>query len=96
MRLITAAALVSALAIASTPALARTQYESYVGKDGRTYCRQTRGSATTATIVGGVAGGLLGNVIAGHGNRTAGTLIGAAAGAGAGHAVARRKQHSCG
>ncbi len=82
--------------MAAAPAMAKTHYETYVGKDGKTYCRQTKGSATTATIVGGVAGGLLGNVVAGSGNRTAGTLIGAAGGAAAGHAVARRKQHNCG
>ncbi len=67
-----------------------------MGKDGKTYCRQTKGSATTATVAGGVAGALLGNVIAGTGNRRIGTVIGAAGGAAAGHAVARRKQSNCG
>ena len=88
--------MIATLLFGVVPAVAKTHYESYVGKDGRTYCRQTKGSATTATIVGGVAGGLLGNVVAGHGDKTIGTVIGAAGGAAAGHAVARRKQHNCG
>jgi hypothetical protein len=85
---------VAALAAAS-PALAKTDHETFVGKDGKTYCRQTKGSATTATVVGGVAGALLGNVVAGHGDKRIGTVIGAAAGAGAGHAIARRKRNNC-
>lgn len=91
-----AVALSATLLITAAPAFARHHYESYVGKDGKTYCRQTKESATQATIIGGAAGALLGNVVAGHGNRTAGTLIGAAGGAAAGHAVGRRKQHNCG
>jgi len=40
-------------------------------------------------VVGAVGGGLLGNVVAGHGNKTAGTVIGAGVGAVAGHEVAK-------
>jgi uncharacterized protein YcfJ len=35
---------------------------------------------TTGTVVGALAGGLLGNAVAGHGAHTEGTLLGAAAG----------------
>src|SRR4051812_38338378 len=41
--------------------------QTWVGNDGRTYCRRSNG--TVGTIVGGVAGALLGNVIDGGRNR---------------------------
>jgi outer membrane lipoprotein SlyB len=49
---------------------------------GRHYayrCRRDNGS--TGTIIGAIAGGLLGREIAGRGDRTVGTIIGGAAGA---------------
>lgn len=57
----------------------------YAGNDGRYYCKRSDG--TTGLIVGGAAGGVLGNVIDGGHSRTAGTLLGAALGALAGRAV---------
>lgn len=57
----------------------------YAGTDGRYYCKRSDG--TTGLIVGGAAGGVLGNVIDGGHSRTAGTLLGAAVGALAGRAV---------
>jgi len=57
----------------------------YRGSDGQYYCKRSDG--TTGLIVGGAAGGILGNVIDGGHSRTAGTLIGAAVGALAGKAV---------
>ena len=57
----------------------------YAGNDGRYYCRRNDG--TTGLIVGGAAGGVFGNVIAGGHSRTVGTLLGAAAGALAGKAI---------
>lgn len=57
----------------------------YRGQDGRYYCRRSDG--TTGLIVGGIAGGLLGNVIAPGGSKTLGTLLGAAGGAAIGNAV---------
>ena len=59
----------------------------YRGQDGRYYCRRPDG--TTGLIVGGVAGGVLGNIIAPGGSKTIGTLLGAAAGAALGSAVER-------
>lgn len=46
---------------------------------------------TEGAVVGAVAGGVLGNIIAGRGNRTTGTLIGAGVGGVAGHEIARKK-----
>ncbi|GGB64046.1 hypothetical protein GCM10010833_18840 [Blastomonas aquatica] len=59
----------------------------YRGQDGRYYCRRPDG--TTGLIVGGLAGGALGNVIAPGGSSTLGTILGAAGGAVAGRAVDR-------
>jgi len=60
----------------------------YVGNDGRYYCKRSDG--TTGLIVGGIAGGALGNIIAPGGSKTLGTLLGAAGGAAAGAAIDRK------
>lgn len=57
----------------------------YRGSDGRYYCKHDDG--TTGLIVGGLAGGVLGNIIAPGGSSTIGTLIGAAGGAVLGRAI---------
>ncbi len=57
----------------------------YRGRDDRYYCRRSDG--TTGLIVGGVSGGVLGNIIAPGGSKTLGTLLGAAGGALIGNAV---------
>ena len=49
---------------------------------------------TTGTVVGAVTGGLLGNVVAGRGDRTEGTLIGAAAGGLVGNQVSKCNRRS--
>ena len=59
----------------------------YRGQDGRYYCRRPDG--TTGLIVGGIAGGVLGNIIAPGGSETLGTILGAGAGALAGRAIER-------
>jgi hypothetical protein len=57
----------------------------YRGRDGRYYCRRSDG--TTGLIVGGIAGGVLGNIIAPGDSRTLGTVLGAIGGAAVGAAV---------
>ncbi|HEY8618135.1 glycine zipper 2TM domain-containing protein [Phenylobacterium sp.] len=47
------------------------------------------GCKTTGTVVGGLAGGLLGNAVAGRGARTEGTVLGAGVGALVGRQVAK-------
>lgn len=59
------------------------------GYDRRGYERRRCNSGTTGTIVGAIAGGLLGNSIAGRGDRSLGTILGAGGGALAGRAVGR-------
>ena len=59
----------------------------YRGRDGRYYCRRPDG--TTGLIVGGIAGGALGAVIAPGGSELLGALIGGAAGAVIGQQVER-------
>ncbi|MCC6989593.1 MAG: glycine zipper 2TM domain-containing protein [Acidobacteria bacterium] len=51
----------------------------YRGSDNRYYCRRDDG--TTGLIVGGMAGGILGSIIAPGGSKTLGAIIGAGAGA---------------
>ena len=51
----------------------------YRGSDNRYYC--SRDDGTTGLIIGGISGGVLGNIIAPGGSKTLGTIIGAGAGA---------------
>lgn len=57
----------------------------YRGQNGQYYCRRSDG--TTGLIVGGIAGGILGNIIAPGGSQTLGTILGGIGGAAAGAAV---------
>ncbi|MGF7170593.1 outer membrane lipoprotein SlyB [Sphingobium xanthum] len=59
----------------------------YRDNDGRYYCQKPDG--TKGLIIGGLAGGVLGNIIAPNGSKTLGTIIGAAGGAIAGRAIER-------
>ncbi|MET4896045.1 glycine zipper 2TM domain-containing protein [Sphingomonadaceae bacterium jetA1] len=56
----------------------------YAGTDGRYYCRRPDG--TTGLIIGGAAGGVLGNLVGGR-SSTIATLLGAAGGALAGRSI---------
>lgn len=76
---------VTAVATIPTQADARRHYNrEYRGDSYRCH----RQSGTTGTIVGGVAGGLLGHALVGG---TGGTLVGAGAGALGGRALTRNK-----
>lgn len=66
---------------------ARRGYEDR-GYDRRRY-RPNRCSSATGTILGAIAGGLLGNSVAGRGDRGVGTVLGAGAGALTGRAIDR-------
>src|SRR5262245_32765792 len=57
----------------------------YRGSDDRYYCKRDDG--TTGLILGGIAGGALGNIIAPGGSKTLGTIVGAGAGAWIGKAM---------
>ncbi|MGF7147124.1 type II secretory pathway pseudopilin PulG [Sphingomonas zeicaulis] len=59
----------------------------YRGNDGRYYCRRNDG--TTGLIIGGIGGGVLGNVIAPGDSKTIGTVLGAGLGALLGREVDR-------
>ncbi len=60
----------------------------YNSRYGRHY-GQNCSSGSTGTIIGAIAGGLLGREVAGRGDRTVGAIIGGAAGALAGRAIDR-------
>jgi hypothetical protein len=57
----------------------------YRGRDGRYYCRRSDG--TTGLIVGAVAGGILGSIIAPGDSKPLGAVIGAIGGGAAGAAI---------
>ena len=59
----------------------------YRGSDGRYYCRRNDG--TTGLVVGALAGGILGNILAPGDSKTLGTVLGAGGGALIGQAVDR-------
>ncbi|HEU0043084.1 glycine zipper 2TM domain-containing protein [Sphingomonas sp.] len=63
----------------------------YRGDDNynRYRARQKCKDGDGGTIIGAIAGGLLGNTIAGRGDRTVGAILGAAGGALAGRAIDR-------
>ena len=65
----------------------RLQRNDYIyrGSDNRYYCRRDDG--TTGLIIGGIAGGVLGQIIAPGGAKTVGAIIGAGAGALLGRAI---------
>lgn len=78
----------------------RDSYDRYDRNDRRDYRRGDRyhrnnnhrnnarcDKGTGGTIIGAVAGGLLGNEVARRGNKTEGSIIGAAVGALAGRAI---------
>lgn len=58
--------------------------------------KNVKKKANNGTLVGAVAGGVLGNVVAGNGAKTEGTVLGAGVGAVAGHQIAKKKaKKSC-
>ena len=61
----------------------------YRGQDNRYYCRRSDG--TTGLIIGGLGGGVLGNVIAPGGSKTLGTILGGGLGAVLGRSIDRNK-----
>jgi hypothetical protein len=64
-------------------------YNGYGYNRGRNYYR-CRNDGTAGTVIGAIAGGLLGNSVVGRrGDRTAGTIVGAGVGALAGRAIDR-------
>ena len=62
---------------------------SYRGYNRSYRARQKCNDGDGGTIVGAIAGGLLGNAVAGRGDRTIGTILGAGVGALAGRAIDR-------
>lgn len=66
----------------------------YAGNNGRYRGGRTpqRCSSTEGTVIGAVAGGLLGNQVAGRGDRLLGTIVGGGVGAIAGREIDRAGQ----
>ena len=62
---------------------------TYRGRDQRYRAYQRCNDGDGGTIVGAIAGGLLGSAVAGRGDKTLGVILGGAAGALAGRAIDR-------
>lgn len=69
------------------PASVRGSDRYWWGPNGQIYCRRSDG--TTGVIVGAIAGGTLGNVIAPEGNKRLGSVIGGTLGAIVGREIDR-------
>jgi uncharacterized protein YcfJ len=95
--LATATLVCSALAVATALSTAATAAEPHRHKVWVCNNVSTRGERNTGTVVGAVAGGLLGNALSHGGGKTGGTIIGAGAGAVAGHQIAKHNgdKRSC-
>lgn len=65
------------------------RYENRRAYRGYNRSYRARCNNDTGTVVGAIAGGLLGNTVAGRGDRLLGTVLGAGAGALAGRAIDR-------
>ncbi|TPG10941.1 glycine zipper 2TM domain-containing protein [Sphingomonas oligophenolica] len=81
------------LPVSSADAQRRYKYREFKDRNGHWRCKKPDG--TTGTIIGGVAGALVGRTIDTRGDRTIGTLGGAVAGALAGRAIEKSGSKSC-
>ena len=77
------AASIAAIALIPSIASAQTQAQS------QSSCERQRSTRVIATVAGAGVGGVLGNVIAGQGDKTLGTVIGAVGGAVIGNQIAK-------
>ncbi len=68
---------------------ARYEGRYWRGDDGRYRCQRSNG--TTGLLVGAGVGALLGNEIAGRGDKTLGAIVGGLGGAAAGRAIDRSR-----
>ena len=73
----------SSFAFAAVPILAEAAPQRVL------VCKNVKKKATNGAVIGALGGGLLGNTVAGRGDRTEGTIIGAGVGAVAGHQIAK-------
>lgn len=85
---------IAAAAIVGAPMLATPDFADAARPrsygTGDICAHDQRVAANRGTAIGAVVGGIIGNRVAGRGNRTAGTVIGAGVGAVAGHEIGRQ------
>jgi len=89
-KLIAAALACAGVSLAAAPVAVQAKERVYVCD------KNVKKKANNGALVGAVAGGVLGNAVAGRGARTEGTVLGAGVGAVAGHQIAKGKaKKSC-
>ena len=81
----------------SAPAVAQVNYggQGYYGDQGygnQGYYGGCRNNHAAGTIIGAIAGGIIGNGVAGYRDRGLGTIVGAGVGAVAGGAIANNRR----
>src|SRR5258706_11955447 len=80
----------TALVVGLVAALAIPSLAAPISAQAATYCEQrSHDRKVGGTILGAVAGGLIGNAVSRGGGKTGGTLLGAGAGAAIGNNMAR-------
>lgn len=85
---LTAAAVVGAPMLATPDFASAARLRNY--GSGDICAHDQRVAANRGTAIGAVVGGIIGNRVAGRGNRAAGTVVGAGIGAVAGHEIGRQ------
>ena len=97
MRTISLLSAATICAVVVAPAMAQHRHHVYRHHDQRqnVNCAQARReSGNSGTVLGAVAGGVLGSQLAGSGSRTTGALLGAGGGALIGHQIGK-SNHPC-
>jgi uncharacterized protein YcfJ len=82
------AAIGATLALIATFSVGAASAQAYDG-----YCYQKNSAPRTkGTVIGGLAGAAVGNIVAGNGNKTEGTVLGAVVGAAIGNAIGNEQK----
>ncbi len=85
------AGLVAALSLGALSAATGASAQSYDSS-----CRKSNSAQNTeGTVVGGVAGAVIGGAVSGHRQKTQGAILGGLAGALLGNSIARANDHPC-
>ena len=83
--------LFKALTLTTILAIGSTAIVAVPSAEAKTCATHRKNTANRGTAYGAVGGALLGNAVAGRGNKTEGTVLGGVVGAVAGHQIAKSR-----